>query len=256
MKNFLYKFGHHLEKIKTETAKKRSEKLDKLEALQQSIIKDFDTKIQKLNEKRQEIHASIIEKISSSKEKQIERLNNLRKLRKSVVEEFDKQIENLTEKRDLIGEALRKKIELKKFKISALKTIFPLQLRYLISVPFIYGMIIPAVILHIFVEVFHQVCFSLYKIPKVKAKDYFIFDRKHLPYLNWIEKINCAYCSYFNCLIAYTREIGARTERYWCPIKHANKLKAEHSHYDLFFDFLEAEDYRKQLKKLREFKEK
>jgi hypothetical protein len=42
-----------------------------------------------------------------------------------------------------------------------------------------------------------------------------IFDRTHLAYLNLVEKINCAYCSYGNGLAAYLREIAARTEQYW-----------------------------------------
>jgi len=46
-----------------------------------------------------------------------------------------------------------------------------------------------------------------------------VFDRAGLAYLNALEKLNCAYCSYGNGVIAYAREVAARTEQYWCPIK-------------------------------------
>jgi hypothetical protein len=40
------------------------------------------------------------------------------------------------------------------------------------------------------------------------------FDRGKLCYLNLLERINCAYCSYGNGLIAYVVEIAARTEQH------------------------------------------
>lgn len=49
-----------------------------------------------------------------------------------------------------------------------------------------------------------------------------------LSYLNAIEKLNCVYCGYGNGVIAYGREIIARTEQFWCPIKHASKAAGEH----------------------------
>ena len=35
---------------------------------------------------------------------------------------------------------------------------------------------------------------------------------------------NCTYCSYGNGLLAYACETASRTERYWCPIKHARRI--------------------------------
>ncbi|MEA1911199.1 MAG: flagellar biosynthetic protein FliR, partial [Spirochaetota bacterium] len=40
--------------------------------------------------------------------------------------------------------------------------------------------------------------FPIYKIPKVKRKDYVVMDRYNLFYLDKVEKINCWYCEYFN----------------------------------------------------------
>jgi hypothetical protein len=73
----------------------------------------------------------------------------------------------------------------------------------------------------------------------------------HLAYLNLIEKINCAYCSYGNGVMAYGREVVARTEQYWCPIKHARKIMAAHPYYAGFVDFGDAQSYKDELEKLR-----
>ena len=50
-----------------------------------------------------------------------------------------------------------------------------------------------------------------------------LLDRHTLQYLNAIEKANCTFCTYANGVIAYVREVAARTEQFWCPIKHAQR---------------------------------
>ena len=94
---------------------------------------------------------------------------------------------------------------------------------------------------------YQAICFPIYKIPKVRRRDYLVFDRHHLAYLNIIEKINCAYCSYANGAIAFVREVAARTEVYWCPIKHARRVLGPHPHYQGFADFGDAEAFRGKL---------
>jgi len=59
-------------------------------------------------------------------------------------------------------------------------------------------MIIPAVILDFSLFIYQNTAVRLYKIPLAKRSDYIVFDRKELAYLNWIQKINCIYCSYVN----------------------------------------------------------
>jgi hypothetical protein len=93
-----------------------------------------------------------------------------------------------------------------------------------LTAPVIYVVIVPLVLLDLFVTIYQRVCFPVYGIPKVNRGGYLIFDRHHLAYLNALEKLNCAYCSYANGLIAYVREIAGRTEQYWCPIKHARRV--------------------------------
>lgn len=119
-----------------------------------------------------------------------------------------------------------------------------------ITAPVIYAMIVPFVLLDIFVTIYQAVCFPAYGIEKVKRADYLIFDRGHLAYLNALEKLNCAYCSYANGLIAYVREIAGRTEAYWCPIKHARKTVGAHEKYINFVAFGDAEAYRTRIAEL------
>lgn len=121
-----------------------------------------------------------------------------------------------------------------------------------LTAPFIYCLIVPLVLLDIFVSLYHAVCFPIYGIEKVKRGDYLVFDRGHLAYLNALEKLNCAYCSYANGLIAYVREIAGRTEAYWCPIKHARKTAGAHEKYMSFVAFGDAEAYRKRIDELEQ----
>ena len=60
-------------------------------------------------------------------------------------------------------------------------------------------------------------------LKKFPRSDFIAIDRHQLAYLNVIEKVNCAYCGYANGVAAYFREVAARTEEYWCPIKARQK---------------------------------
>lgn len=122
----------------------------------------------------------------------------------------------------------------------------------LITGPIIYSMIIPLVILDLCVSFYQATCFPIYKIAKVRRGDYIIFDRQRLEYLNFIEKFHCAYCAYGNGLVAFVSEIVARTEEYFCPIKHARKVSSPHSRYARFLDYGDANDYEVKLEKIRQ----
>ena len=122
----------------------------------------------------------------------------------------------------------------------------------MLSAPLIYSLIVPIVLVDIWIMAYQAICFPLYRIPKVRRRDYLIFDRHHLAYLNIIEKINCAYCSYANGAIAFVREVAARTEIYWCPIKHARRVLGPHPHYQGFADFGDAEAFRARLVQMKD----
>ena len=116
-----------------------------------------------------------------------------------------------------------------------------------LTAPVIYSLIIPIVVVDVWVAVYQAICFPVYGLEKVRRRDYFVFDRNHLAYLNFLEKLNCAYCSYANGAIAFVREVAARTEQHWCPIKHARRVIGAHTHYREFVEFGDAEAYRKWL---------
>ena len=83
------------------------------------------------------------------------------------------------------------------------------------------------------------------------ARQLFLFDHQHLAYLNIIEKFDCLYCSYAVGLLAYALEITARTEQYFCPIKHARKMLNAHARYDRFLGYGEADDFHTKLEEYR-----
>lgn len=122
----------------------------------------------------------------------------------------------------------------------------------ILSAPFLYGLFIPMLILDICLTLYQRICFPLYRMGTVQRNSYIIIDRHHLRFLNGIEKLNCAYCAYANGLVAYAREIASRTEQYWCPIKHASRLKDRHARYHDFIEYGDAADYYARLKEYRE----
>lgn len=120
-----------------------------------------------------------------------------------------------------------------------------------VTAPIIYSMILPIIVLDLWVTVYQVCCFRAYGVARVQRSAYIVIDRQHLAYLNWIEKLNCVYCGYVNGVFAYAREIAARTEQYWCPVRHAKRVHAPHAHYREFVDYGDAEGYRQRLIPLR-----
>jgi hypothetical protein len=129
--------------------------------------------------------------------------------------------------------------------------LFDAKLLSFITAPMIWSCIVPAGLLDLWATVYQCICFPAYGIPKVRRRDYVVMDRRKLAYLNGIEKFNCVYCEYVNGLMAYVTEIAGRTEQYWCPIKHAMRLKTMHSRYPHFLDYGDAEAYRKRIEQVR-----
>ncbi len=92
------------------------------------------------------------------------------------------------------------------------------------SVPFIWAPLPFFIFLDIVIEIYHQTCFPIYGLEKVKRSEYIqILDRSRLKYLNLLEKVSCMYCGYANGLLLYLKEITGRTESYWCGVMHENK---------------------------------
>lgn len=111
-----------------------------------------------------------------------------------------------------------------------------------LTMPIIYGMIVPLALFDLFITFYQMTCFPIYGVARVKRAHYIVMDHQHLAYLNIIEKIDCMYCSYAVGMLGYAREITARTEQYFCPIKHAKKILSTHSRYEHFLDYGDAEN--------------
>lgn len=171
-----------------------------------------------------------------------------------ILKEIDKKKKELLKEYELLKETYSYYIEWrkvifskktkkynKKFKEWLLRYIFTAKVRHLISIPFIYGMVFPALFLDLFLIIYQQTCFRLYGIPFVKRKDYIIYDRRFLDYLNVIQKVNCIYCSRVNWLFSYAVEVAWRTEKYWCPIKASRKINGWHSWQKHFADYGDPE---------------
>ena len=121
----------------------------------------------------------------------------------------------------------------------------------ILTFPIIWLCLVPALFLDIVVSIYHSICFRIYGIPRVKRSDYIVIDHQNLAYLNWIEKMNCIYCSYFNGLIAWIQEIGARSEQYWCPIKHARKISSIHGRYHKFISYGDSANFQQRYEQVR-----
>jgi hypothetical protein len=117
--------------------------------------------------------------------------------------------------------------------------------------PVVYSLVLPLIVMDLWVTAYQWICFPIYGIPRVRRRTYWLLDRRKLGYLNGIEKANCVFCGYANGLIAYVREVAARTEQYWCPIKHATSIPSPHDRYHLFVDYGDGEGYHRQLPVLR-----
>ena len=122
---------------------------------------------------------------------------------------------------------------------------------YLLGIPVIYSMAAPLLLLDLSATLYQHVCFRIYGIPRLRRLDYLVLDRHRLPYLNTLEKLHCLYCSYANQVIAYAREIIARSEQFFCPIKHARPIRDPHERAARFFEYGDGEAYFQRLLAIR-----
>jgi hypothetical protein len=184
-------------------------------------------------------------------------VDRIKALELELESELDRAREHLNYR--LIGHKVRFeqaiRLQHQRFKVNLFRYILFPKWQHVVVAPFIYAVFPALVVLDILISLYHAVCFPLLGIPKVKRGEYLIFDHQHLAYLNLLEKLNCAYCSYGNGLISYIKEIIGRTEQYWCPIKHARHVIAAHSRYGRFVDYGDAESFRHELENIRKFKD-
>lgn len=178
-----------------------------------------------------------------------ELLVRIHALQDELEEEYRKTRDEWAQKKlELAEEFLRQQ---RRYKIGLFRFLLRSRVLVVLTAPLIYAGWIPFLLMDLFVTLYQTICFPIYRIPRVRRADYLVFDRQDLPYLNLIEKINCFYCSYGNGIAAYTREVAARTEQYWCPIKHARRVREAHDYYPKFADYGDAEAFQQGLNRLR-----
>lgn len=172
--------------------------------------------------------------------------------------ELEQEIEK---RREALGWRLRERLvefeegigaEHRRLRTSVRRFLAESSIGAVLTAPVIYSLIVPLVLLDLWANLYQQICFRAYRIPLVRRSDHVVFDRARLAYLNWIEALNCLYCSYANGVIAQVREIAGRTEQYWCPIKHALRTADPHRRYVQFLEYGDAEGYRSRLEALRD----
>ena len=121
----------------------------------------------------------------------------------------------------------------------------------IVTAPVIYSLIVPFVMMDLWVSLYQALCFRAWGVVRVRRRAFFAIDRHKLGYLNGLEKLNCVYCSYVNGLIAYVREIAARTEQYWCPIRDGRPVRGRHDRYAGFAPYGDGAAYRERVSSLR-----
>ncbi|OYW77755.1 MAG: hypothetical protein B7Z37_02385 [Verrucomicrobia bacterium 12-59-8] len=177
----------------------------------------------------------------------------IRQLQKEVVDEVRKKeaefCYQIHEKRVEFTAAA--KAEHRKLRLSIHRYLISSTFLVVLTGPLIWLCLVPLVLLDLVGSIYQAICFPIYGIPKVRRREYVAFDRHHLAYLNFFEKLNCEYCAYANGILAYLTEMAARTEQHWCPIKHASCVKCEHSRYKKFVDFGDAKAYREHVEEIR-----
>ncbi len=189
------------------------------------------------------------------------RLDEILERLKSVQHEFEQEVDRLLDKkRQQFSYKLHRgrvifKQNVRRWhrqqRTGLWRYLYSAPLAFILSAPVIYGMLVPLVFLDLTVTLYQHVCFRIYGVPRVRRNEYLYIDRHYLPYLNLIEKINCLYCGYGNGLIEYSREVIARTEQFWCPIKHARRTPDPHHRTAKFFDYGDADSWKENLEKVR-----
>jgi hypothetical protein len=122
-----------------------------------------------------------------------------------------------------------------------------------VSLPFLYGMCVPLLLLDIALCLYHWTVFPFLGIHCVSRKHYIRIDRHRLNYLPWVLKLGCAYCGYANGLLHWAIQIAGETERYFCPSKHQETPDFHPPpHHKTFAEYGDAEGFSKRFHNIRD----
>ena len=103
-----------------------------------------------------------------------ELLAEIRRLQEEVEKRWDELREQFSY--TLEGHKVRFEKEVKrlhkKYKTSTLSYLLSIELKTILTLPFIYGMSLPLALLDATITLYQQVCFRIYGIPLVRRRDY------------------------------------------------------------------------------------
>lgn len=180
----------------------------------------------------------------------VDQITELESELNTLIDEQESRLRyQLEGKRVVFEQALREAHQ--RVKMSVFRWFLTVRPQNYLTMPVIYGAAVPLALFDLCISLYQWVCFPVYGIARVKRSDYIVYDHQHLAYLNIIEKAHCLYCSYAVGILAYAQEIIARTEQYFCPIKHARKVRAAHSRYDRFLAYGDGNDFHRRLEEYR-----
>lgn len=126
------------------------------------------------------------------------------------------------------------------------------ELLFFLSAPLALSVVLPLALLDGWLWLYQHVCFPAYRIAKVPRARYFSYDRGSLPYLDAGQRLSCRLASYAGGVLAYAREIAARSEQFFCPIKHSRPPDAPHSRYAHFAPYGDEAAFRRESRRLRD----
>lgn len=180
----------------------------------------------------------------------VEQIAALEEELKTAVEEHEQRLRYQIEGRRVVFEQVVRDAH-RRVKLGIFRWFLTVRPQNYLTMPVIYGAAIPLLLFDLCISLYQALCFPVYRIAKVRRADYIVYDHQHLAYLNAIEKAHCLYCSYTVGLLAYASEVIARTEQYFCPIKHARKVRAAHARYERFLEYGDADDFHGKLEAFR-----
>lgn len=180
----------------------------------------------------------------------VEQIAALEEELKTAVEEHEQRLRYQIEGKRVVFEQVVREAH-QRVKLGIFRWFLTVRPQNYLTMPVIYGAAIPLLLFDLCISLYQALCFPVYRIEKVRRADYIVYDHQHLAYLNAIEKAHCLYCSYAVGLLAYASEVIARTEQYFCPIKHARKVRAAHARYERFLEYGDADDFHGKLEAFR-----
>jgi hypothetical protein len=95
--------------------------------------------------------------------------------------------------------------------------------KLILSMPFIYVLMIPIGLLDLLVSLYQWICFPIYRLTRIHRNQYIQLQRKGLESLNIVDRLNCYYCSYANGVLRYAQKVASETEKMWCPIRQKQR---------------------------------